>query len=79
MSLNPAFDPETTSYTATTANATNRITATAEDGAAVTLTVNGEAAENGSSIAWETGENNVTITVERGNARRIYTIEVTKS
>lgn len=68
-----------TEYTASTTNTSNTITAVGENGAAVTITVNGEAHTSGTSAVWESGENEVEITVGTGSAKRIYTVTVTKS
>ena len=80
LALSPAFDAEITEYTATTSNATNSITATGADGAAVAITVNGEAHESGESATWNVGENTVVIIVSKdGSESTVYTVTVTKS
>lgn len=65
-----------TAYTASTSNASNKITAVLDpaDGD-VTITVNGTEIENGESATWTTGEN--TVKVVAGN--KTYTVIVTKS
>lgn len=69
-----------TVYTATTANATNTITATpADEDAEVTITVGETEIENGSAATWETGANTVTIEVVNGAVSKTYTVTVTKS
>lgn len=79
LTLTPAFDAGTTSYTATTTNATNTVTATAADAeATVAITVNGAEHTSGQAATWETGENTVTIVVTKGTASKTYTITVTK-
>ena len=79
LTLSPEFDPDVTSYTATTTNATNTISATGDDGADVAITVNGSEHSSGSAATWETGENTVTIMVSgTGLTSRTYTITVTK-
>ena len=79
LTLNPEFDPDVTSYTATTTNATNTIAANGDDGADVAITVNGSDHSSGSAATWETGENTVTIVVSgSGLTSRTYTITVTK-
>lgn len=75
LSLTPVFDKDVTSYTATTSNATNTITATVSQSGTATITVNGSAIENGGSATWETGENTVTVTV----GSKTYTVTVTKT
>lgn len=79
LALNPAFDADTTSYTATTGNNTNTITAVAQDSdAAIFIAVNGETVNNGTAATWDDGENIVLITVKNGNAEQSYTVKVTK-
>lgn len=80
--LTPAFDPEVTSYTAATTDATNTVTAVPTDaGATVTVTVGETEIPNGSAATWESGENTVTVTVtaEDGTTTETYTVTVTKS
>ena len=79
LALTPEFNPNVTSYAASTANATNTITATpAADGATVAITVNGTPVQSGSAATWETGENTVQIVVTNGTATKTYTVVVTK-
>jgi phi13 family phage major tail protein len=78
LTLSPAFDADVTEYTAETTNATNTITATAAEGAEVTLSVNGSALANGGSARWNTGSNTVAVTVTQDGASRTYTVTVTK-
>lgn len=78
--LSPAFDAETTSYTATTSNASNVINATATNaGATLEIKLGDQAVQNGTAITWETGENTVTVkvTAADGTTTRTYTIIVT--
>ena len=65
-----------TAYTASTSNASNKITAVLDpaDGD-VSITVNGTEIENGTSAEWVTGEN--TVRVVTGN--KTYSVTVTKS
>lgn len=80
LTLSPAFDKDTTAYTASTSNATNTITAVASDTeATVEIKVGDTAVENGSYATWESGENTVTIKVTNGTAEKTYTVTVTKS
>ena len=82
LTLTPAFDADTTSYTASTANATNTITAIPADaGAAVTVKVGGVEIDNGSAAAWAAGANTVTVkvTAPDGKTEKTYTVTVTKS
>lgn len=80
--LSPTFDPETDTYTASTTNATNSVTASAEDvGAEAVITANGTEIESGDSVTWEAGENTVEIVVTAadGTTTKTYTVTVTKS
>ena len=87
VSLSPAFDADTTTYTATTTNATNTVTATpANAGAKVVITNKGTAGDaveipNGTAATWQAGTNTLTITVtaEDGTTTKAYTVTVTKS
>ena len=80
LALAPAFDADTTAYTAATTNATNTITAVAADaGATVAITVNGSAHTSGQAATWEDGENTVSIAVTNGTASKTYTVTVTKT
>lgn len=80
LTLTPAFDPDTTEYTATTTNATNTVTATPEDASATVTILNGEApVENGTAATWATGANTLTVNVKNGTAEKVYTVTVTKS
>lgn len=79
LELSPAFNADTTAYTATTSNATNTVSATGASGASVAITVNGTAHTNGQSATWTTGTNTVVITVTKaGYANGVYTVTVTK-
>lgn len=79
LTLTPAFDPDTTSYTATMTTAT-AITATpAQADAAVALAYNGKNVVNGASVTPVTGTKDLVITVRKGNATKVYTVAVTKS
>lgn len=79
LTLTPAFSAGVTTYTATTTNATNAITATASDeGATVAINANGTAVESGSSATWSEGTNVVTVVVTNGGATKAYTVIVTK-
>jgi hypothetical protein len=69
-----------TSYTATTANATNVITVTPlKVGATVEIKVNGVAHTNKTAATWLTGKNTVTIKVSFGTTTKTYTVIVTKT
>lgn len=80
LSLTPAFDPDVTEYAVSTSNATNKVTAVAEDENATIQILNGDTEiENGSSAAWEVGMNTLTVKVTNGAASKTYTVTVTKS
>lgn len=82
LSLSPVFDSGTDTYTVSTSNATNTITAIPDNAAAaVKVEVNGTEIENGTAAAWNNGENTVkvTVTAEDGKATKPYTVTVTKS
>ena len=80
LTLDPAFDADTTAYAVTTDNATNAVSATGADGASVAITVNGTMHTSGQSATWNTGSNTVTVTVTKsGYTTRTYTVTVTKN
>ena len=65
-------------YTATTSNASNKVTATPTDPyATVTIMLGETEIENGSSATWAEGENELTITVSGGAPDTVYTVTVT--
>lgn len=80
--LSPAFAAGTTSYTASTTNATNVIKAVpAEADAEIEIKLGNDVVPNGSPITWAAGQNVVTVkvTAADGSAYTTYTITVTKS
>lgn len=80
--LNPAFDPDTISYTAATGNDSDVVAAVPVDGdATVAIEVNDEEVENGGTAEWDSGSNTVTFTVTAadGTTTKTYTVTVTKS
>ena len=79
LSLTPAFDPAVTEYAVATTNATNKVTATAEDGSTVIVMLGETPLENGTAATWQAGENVLTITVSKDGAETEYTVTVTKS
>ena len=77
--LSPAFNADTTVYTASTTNASNTITATGANDATVAITVNGTAHTSGQSATWNAGSNTVSIIASKsGLASTAYTVTVTK-
>lgn len=82
LTLSPAFDPDTDTYTAATTNASNVINATPADaGASIVIKLGDVVKENGSALTWAAGSNTVTVTVTAadGTTTETYTITVTKS
>lgn len=82
LTLTPAFDPETTEYTAVTTNGSNKVTAEPTDpGDSVTIMNGMTKVENGTAATWKTGDNVLTITVaDEADADNVnvYTVHVTK-
>lgn len=87
LTLSPAFAAATTSYTATTTDATNTINAVPADaGASISITNTHDTDDvdnydNGDAITWATGTNTVAVkvTAANGTASQTYTITVTAS
>ena len=79
LSLSPEFDPDVITYAATTTNATNTVTAKAEDPRATIEIKNGETVvANGTAAAWSAGANTLTVKVTNGSATKSYPVTVTK-
>ena len=80
IKITEEFKPATKTYTATTKNVKNTITATpAKASAEVTITANDVVVENGTAIAWKSGSNTVKVDVVDGEAKDSYTLTVTKN
>lgn len=87
VKLSPAFTAKTTSYTATTSDASNTINAIPADAGAVIEITNTHDTDqvdnynNGAAIQWANGENTVKVkvTAADGSTNQTYTINVTKS
>lgn len=80
LTLTPAFDPAVTQYTATTANASNTVTASAKKPQAVIAITNGETpVTNGQSATWKSGDNTLTVNVQYGTSAMTYTVRVNKT
>lgn len=80
LTLSPAFAADTTTYTATTSNATNTINAMPADAsAAIAITVNDTAIDNGTAATWTSGANTVkvVVTAQDGTTTKTYTVTVT--
>lgn len=79
LKFNEEFKPETLTYTVSTTNASNTITAVPASGTAEIQVKAGEkAVTNGGAVKWNEGENTVTIDVTDGEQTKKYTITVTK-
>lgn len=80
VKLTPAFNPNVATYTATTEDDTNLITAAAKDSDCTIAIKNGSTdVTNGEAATWSTGANTVTVTSSIGVEKSTYTITVTKS
>ena len=77
------FDPDVTTYAlAAAANASDKIEATpAQAGAKVEIRYDGKNVRNGGTVTWITdgSAHPLTITVNNGNAVKVYTVNVTKA
>ena len=79
LALSPEFAAGTTTYTATTSNATNVITAVPASGSAeIEITVGETPVTNGTAATWASGANTVKVKVTDGELTKTYTITVTK-
>ena len=81
LTLNPVFDSEVLSYSATTENASDTVSAVAATGNTVAITVNGTAHTSGTAATWESGNNIVLITVsptdsESDVEEQVYSVAV---
>lgn len=82
LALAPAFASGTLTYTATTTNASDVVTAVPGNAAAaMKLTVNGTEINNGTAATWKTGSNTlqVVVTAADGTTTKTYKVTVTKS
>ena len=78
--LSPTFDSATTTYTATTTNAKDAVTATATSAGAAIVVKNGSTEiANGGDATWSAGTNTVTVKVTGDEGDKTYTVTVTKS
>ena len=78
LTLAPEFDPSVTEYATETTNATNGVTASANDpDATVAVQVNGTELTT-EFATWDEGENTVVVTVTNGSDVGVYTVTVTK-
>ena len=75
LTLNPAFAAGTTSYSVTTSNASDTVSATAANGATAAIKVNGSNHTSGSAATWNSGTNTVQVIVSKtGLTTTTYTI-----
>lgn len=79
LTLTPAFDPDTTTYTASMSAAGAVLATPVQADAAIALSYNGKNIVNGNTLTPATGTNPLTITVSKGNAVKVYTVSITKS
>lgn len=80
--LTPTFKATTYSYTVTASTASDKVEATAAAaGAQVTINYNGANVRNGGTVTWQADgtAHPLTVTVQQGNAVRVYTVNVTKA
>lgn len=67
-------------YTAGTSNATDKVTATADESLTISIELNGAEFTNGSDATWDAGENTLEITVTNSaSASKVYTVTITKA
>lgn len=78
IDLVPEFDPGILTYTASTTNATNTITATATDDSTVVIKNGSTTVASGSAATWATGQNTVTVTATKSGVTTTYKVIVTK-
>ena len=80
LTLTPAFDRDTMTYTATATAASNAITAFAKDGDATIEIKNGTTTvTNGSTASWTNNAvNTLTVKVTNGSEEQTYTVSVTR-
>lgn len=75
--LSPTFDADVDTYTTSTTNAADAVSATAGTGLTVSIDANGSAIESGDSVTWAQGDNTVVIVVSNGVDSKTYTVTVT--
>lgn len=81
-SLSPAFASTTYAYTLTASGTSAKIEATsAQAGAEIEVNYSGANVRNGGTVTWlaDSTAHPLTVTVRKGNAVRVYTIQVTKA
>ena len=79
LSLSPTFGSNVTTYTVSTSNASDVVSAMGADDATVSITVNGRTHTSGNAAVWNTGTNTVRVSVSKpGLTTSVYTVTVTK-
>lgn len=79
LTLTPTFDPATDTYTTSTTNVSDAVSATAATGVTVSIEANSVAIDSGDEVTWTSGDNTVTITATNGVDTKTYTVTVTAS
>ena len=80
LTLTPTFASGTTSYTAATTNASDKVTATpTSPGATLLIKVGSTEIENEANASWSLGSNTLTVKVTGDGGDKTYTVTVTKS
>lgn len=80
LTLAPTFDEDVLSYTATATGTDGAVVATpVQANAQVAISYNGENVVNGQPITFAEGTFPLTVTVKKGNAVRVYTVNITKA
>lgn len=82
LTLDSAFDPDDTSYSASTTNATTIVRAVPQDAdATIIVKVGSTEYPNGTAVTWAAGSNSLTVKViaADGSTNKTYTVTVTKS
>lgn len=78
LTLTPAFSPDVETYTATTSNASNMVSAVPSTGAVAIVKLNGKKMQNGSPAKWTDGDNVLRVDVVNGTKDKAYIVTVTK-
>lgn len=79
LTLNPDFDPNEDTYTTTTTNTSDVISAVPTTGSLAIIKVNGKKVQNGAAATWTDGSNTVAVAVTNGDETVNYAVSVTKS
>lgn len=79
LTLSPTFDPNEDTYTTTTTNASDVISAVPTTGSLAIIKVNGKKVQNGAAATWNSGDNTVSIAVTNGDQTKNYAVTVNKS